>query len=299
MTGPGALLVIGDVVTDIVARHRAPLAPGTDTEAEIRSLPGGAGANVACWAVHAGLQDVRLLARVGAESAAWHESHLRGAGVRTRLVVDDLTPTATVVALVDSAAERTFLTDSGAALRLSADDWSPDFLDGVAHLHVSGYLFFAEASRGAVLPALRDAHTRGIPVSVDPASSGFITAVGVDRFLSLTEGVDVLLPNEEEARLLTDLPEPADAAAKLSRHAALVAVTMGARGALLAASGAVTARIPPVEVRAVDSTGAGDAFTGGFLAARLAGADDTTAAVAGCRMGAQAVASLGGRPLPS
>lgn len=50
----GALLVVGDVVTDIVARHRGPLAPGTDTAAAVRRLPGGAGANVACWAAHEG-----------------------------------------------------------------------------------------------------------------------------------------------------------------------------------------------------------------------------------------------------
>ena len=37
----GALLVVGDVVTDIVARHRGPLAPGTDTAAAVRRLPGG------------------------------------------------------------------------------------------------------------------------------------------------------------------------------------------------------------------------------------------------------------------
>lgn len=50
----GALLVVGDVVTDVVARHRGPLAAGTDTASSIRALPGGAGANVACWAAHAG-----------------------------------------------------------------------------------------------------------------------------------------------------------------------------------------------------------------------------------------------------
>src|SRR5690606_41689015 len=48
--GGGALLVVGDVVTDGVARHRGPLAPGTDTVASVRRVPGGAGANVACWA---------------------------------------------------------------------------------------------------------------------------------------------------------------------------------------------------------------------------------------------------------
>ena len=50
---PG-LLVVGDVVTDVVARHAEPLAPDTDTAAAIAVLPGGAGANVACWAARSG-----------------------------------------------------------------------------------------------------------------------------------------------------------------------------------------------------------------------------------------------------
>lgn len=115
----GGLLVVGDVVTDVVARHGTALIHGTDTSARIRTVPGGAGANVACWATRSGCRDVRLLARVGADSAAWHREALQRAGVRCLLAVDDDVPTATVVALVDSAAERTFLTDSGAALRLS------------------------------------------------------------------------------------------------------------------------------------------------------------------------------------
>ncbi|MEV0096144.1 PfkB family carbohydrate kinase [Streptomyces sp. NPDC050738] len=295
-TAAGALLVIGDVVTDIVARHRTPLATGTDTAAEIRTLPGGAGANVACWAAASGVSDVRLLARVGTGSASWHEQRLRDAGVRPLLIPDPHAPTATVISLVDAAAERTFLTDSGAALRLAVDDWAPELLEGVAHLHLSGYLFFADVSRDTARLAARDARARGIPVSVDPASTGFITALGVDCFLDAVEGADLLLPNADEARLLTGLAEPADAVVKLSRHFPLVAATLGAGGALVAASGAVTARVPATEVRAVDSTGAGDAFTGGFLAARLSGADDAAAAAAGCRAGAMAVTVIGGRP---
>ncbi|MGE6737903.1 carbohydrate kinase family protein, partial [Streptomyces sp. NPDC059900] len=219
----GALLVVGDVVTDIVARHGAPLAPGTDTAAAIRTLPGGAGANVACWAASRGCGDVRLLGRVGADSAAWHEEALRRAGVRPRLVVDSEAPTGTVICLVDGGAggaggaggggsrgagsagglaERTFLSDGGASLRLSEADWSPDLLDGVGWLHLSGYLFFAGPSRGAAAAALAAARARGVPVSVDPASAGFLAGFGAERFLAAVQGVEVLLPSEGEVRVL-------------------------------------------------------------------------------------------------
>ncbi|MFD8980611.1 carbohydrate kinase family protein [Streptomyces sp. NPDC059564] len=292
-------MVVGDVVTDVVAVHTEPLAPATDTAARIRTLPGGAGANAACWAARSGAAEVRLLARVGAESARWHERALVDAGVRPRLVVDPVEPTGTVVALVGKDAERTFLTDSGASLRLCPADWAPALLDGAAHLHLSGYLFFADSSRELALVALRAARTRGVPVSVDPASAGFLAVLGAERFLAAVAGVGVLLPNEDEARLLAGLPEPAGAAraaAELSRRVPLVVVTRGTGGALVAEGGRVTAEVAAEPAEAVDTTGAGDAFTGGFLAARLAGADPAQAAAAGCRAAARAVTRLGGRP---
>ncbi|WP_030348017.1 carbohydrate kinase family protein [Streptomyces sp. NRRL S-1022] len=294
----GALLVVGDVVTDVVARHRGPLAAGTDTAAVIRTLPGGAGANVACWAAHAGCADVRLLGRVGADAAVWHERELVAAGVRPSLVVDAEAATGTVICLVDAgaAAERTFLTDSGASLRLSPADWSDALLDGVARLHLSGYLLFTEASRALAETAVTAARARGVPVSLDPASAGFLIELGVDRFLAFAERLDLLLPSRDEACLLTGLPDPADAAAKLSRVVPLVVAKAGADGALVARSGTVVARVPAVPATPRDTTGAGDAFTGACLAALLAGAGPKDAAARGCRAGAEAVRRVGGRP---
>ncbi|MCS0603316.1 PfkB family carbohydrate kinase [Streptomyces sp. LP11] len=294
----GALLVVGDVVTDVVARHRGPLAAGTDTAAVIRTLPGGAGANVACWAAYTGCADVRLLGRVGADSAAWHERELVAAGVRPRLIVDPEAATGTVVCLVDTgaAAERTFLSDSGASLRLEPGDWSDGLLDGVARLHLSGYLLFSESSRALAETALAAARARAVPVSLDPASAGFLAEWGVDRFLAFAEGLDVLVPSRDEACLLTGLPDPADAAAKLSRLVPLVVAKAGADGALVARRGAVDARVPAPLAAPRDTTGAGDAFTGAFLAALVAGAEPREAAAQGCRAGADAVRREGGRP---
>ncbi|GHF46868.1 carbohydrate kinase family protein [Streptomyces morookaense] len=295
--GPGgALLVVGDVVTDVVARHRTPLAPATDTEARITTLPGGAGANAACWAARSGTADVRILARVGAEAAGWHGRSLRAAGVRPHLVTDPDVPTGTVVSMVGADGERTFLTDSGAVLRLSAADWRDDLLSGAGQLHISGYLFFADASRALARLAMDAARARSVPVSVDPASAGFIARFGVDRFLTAVAGTDVLLPNRDEAELLTGLTDSTDAVAKLSRDFPLVVATLGPRGAMVARSGTVVGRVPGEAVTAVDTTGAGDAFTGAYLAARLAGHDPVTAARHGCRAGAEAVTVIGGRP---
>jgi sugar/nucleoside kinase (ribokinase family) len=181
-------------------------------------------------------------------------------------------------------------------LRLEPDDWSDTVLDGVARLHLSGYLLFTEPSRALARTALAAARARGVPVSLDPASAGFLTRLGVERFLAFAEELDVLLPSRDEACLLTGLPDPADAAAKLSRLVPLVVAKAGADGALVARSGASPTRIPASPAVPRDTTGAGDAFTGAFLAALLAGADPQEAATQGCRAGARAVGRVGARP---
>jgi sugar/nucleoside kinase (ribokinase family) len=291
----GALLVIGDVVTDVVALHDGPLAPDTDTAARIAVLPGGSAANSAAWAAYSGAE-VRLLSRLGADSADWHRAELLGAGVRPHLVVDPELSTAVVICLVGVGAERTFVTDSGAAARLGPADWDPALLDGVARLHLSGYLHFADQGRQLAARAVAAAEATGLPVSVDPASTGFIERLGVAGFLAAIDGTDLLLPNLAEARLLAGTDDPVTAAERLSAVYGEAVVKLGPGGALAAREGKVLARIPAVPSRAVDTTGAGDAFTGAFLAARLRGADLTEATVAGCGAGAAAVARPGGRP---
>ncbi|MHC5262363.1 carbohydrate kinase family protein [Streptomyces sp. UC4497] len=297
--GGGALLVVGDVVTDVVARHPGPLATGTDTAASIRTVPGGAGANVACWAAYQGCRDVVLLGRVGVDSARWHEEELVRCGVRPRLVVDAEAPTGAVICLVDAGAggERTFLADGGASRRAGPEDWSPELLDGVGLLHLSGYLCFSATGRELVSAAVADARARGVPVSLDPASTGFLRELGVERFLALVDGVDVLVPSRDEAVLLSGEPGAEDAAAKLSGRFPVVVVKEGAAGACVARGRVVRERVCAAAGVAVrDSTGAGDAFTGSLLAARLRGAGWRESVDEGCRAGAVAVGIVGGRP---
>ncbi|TQF06710.1 sugar kinase [Kitasatospora acidiphila] len=290
------LLVIGNVVTDVVARHRGPLAPNTDTPARIVLLPGGAAGNTAAWAARSGAREVRVLARVGADSADWHRAALAAAGVTAQLVVAAEQPTGVVIALVDETAERSMVTDVGAAAGLRLADWDPVLLAGVDFLHLSGYLLFPPAGRELARAAIADARAAGVPVSVDPASTGFLGALGVPVFRAAASGVDVLIPNLEEARLLSGEAEPEAAAIALSRWVGTAVVKLGAAGAIAARAGAVIARAPGVPTAAVDSTGAGDAFAGGYLAALLAGADQQRALAAGCAAGAQAVAVVGARP---
>src|SRR5690606_25605935 len=136
-------------------------------------------------------------------------------------------------------------------------------------------------------------------VSVDPASAGFLRGFGVERFLAETAAADYLIPNLDEALLLSGLGpqgDPESAAAWLSGRYRTAVVKLGARGALLAQGGRVVARVPAEKTEVIDSTGAGDAFAAGFLTALLTAGSVAEAVASGCRTGADAVGQVGGRP---
>ncbi|MBO4273263.1 carbohydrate kinase family protein [Microbispora triticiradicis] len=297
MSAPPAtgLLVIGDVVTDVVALHDRPPATGTDTPADITLRPGGSGANTASWAARLGA-DTRLLARAGYDTGEWHAAELTKAGVRPHLRIDPGRPSAVVIAMVDASGERSMLTNRGASGHIGVEDWAPDLLDGVGRLHLSAYTMFAGPGLELARLAMREAAGRGIPVSVDPASCGPLREFGRERFLRETAPAATVIPNREEALLLSGASDPDTAGRVLSARYGTAVVKLGADGALLAREGRIVARAPAPPAAVVDSTGAGDAFAAGFLAATLAGGTPEEALRTGCEAGAMAVAQVGGRP---
>lgn len=293
---PGAVLVVGDVIDDVIVRPLAPVRRGTDTHARILATPGGSGANQAAWLAAEGAR-VRFAGRVGAADVARHRDTFTAAGVDAHLIADDQVGSGRIVILVDpDDGERTMFTDRGANLRLRRYDLPDDLLDGVAWLHLSGYSLFAAEVRDAVLDLAARATDRAIPVSVDPASTAFLDEVGPTTFLSWLPATHLLLPNLDEGRMLTGEDAPDAVARSLLDDVEVVALKLGATGALVARRGHTTVQLDAVPTEVVDTTGAGDAFCGAFLAARLRGASDDEAARAGVAAGARAVASAGARP---
>lgn len=295
VTGGGALVVVGDVVTDMVALHGSPVTPGSDAAAEIVLRPGGSGANTAAWAACLGAE-VRLLSRLGYDSSEWHLGELERSGVRPHVAVDTDEPTAVVIAMVDKSGERTMLTHRGAGGLISAADWDPRVLDGAGLLHLSGYVLFAPRGLELARRAMADAAAAGVPISVDPSSTGPLREFGVERFLEETAPAGLIIPNLDEALLLSGAATAERAAEVLSEAYGTAVVKMGADGALAAVDGSVVATAAGLTAEVVDSTGAGDAFAAGFLTAALRGAGEAAALEAGCRAGAECVAQVGGRP---
>jgi sugar/nucleoside kinase (ribokinase family) len=279
-------------MVDVVVRPSGPLAPGSDAPAVIRFHGGGSAANTAAWLAETGAAPL-LVGRVGDdERGRTARDELRAVGVEAALAVDPELPTGTCLVLVGHDGERTMAPDAGANDGLSDIDLRDELLASADHLHVAGYALLRSGSRPAARAAIARALERGMTVSVDPSSAALLSV----EFLGWAAGAGLLLPNLVEARALSGEEEPERAALALAGRFGEVVVTLGAGGALWTDGRSVVRReAVPVEV-VVDSTGAGDAFAAGLLAARVGGAGPAEALAAGARLAAEAVARPGGRP---
>jgi sugar/nucleoside kinase (ribokinase family) len=292
-----SVLVIGDVMIDVVVKPEGPVAPGADRRATIRQLPGGSGANQAAWLATEGV-DVVFAGRVGAEDCSRQEGLLAACGVRTMLAADAALPTGTLVTLVAADGERSFLTDRGANLNLCRADLPDTLLQGVDLVHVSGYALFERGPREAVLDLLQQATRRGIPFAVDPSSWSFLEEVGWAAFFRWTKGARLCFPNEREASVLAGTEDVTRQLDALCHHYPLVALKRGTEAAHAAEAGGGRWAVPVPQVDAVDASGGGDAFLGGFLAAWLRGEPMEECLRRGVLLGAMAVTQFGGRPSP-
>lgn len=289
-------IVVGDIMADIVAIAAGPLRRGSDTAAQVTTHGGGSGANTAAWLASEGYGTV-LVGRVGDDALGRQNlDDLAAVGVVTRVVQDPLVRTGTCVVVVSPDGERTMLPDAGANVHLAPADLPDALFAPGRHLHLSGYTLLHDGSRLAGLAALDLARRRRMTTSVDPASTGPLADVGVDRFMSWVDGVDVCLGNEEEVRALAGVDDPVAAGRVLARTFPVVVVKLGAAGAVLVAGAEEPVRAPAVAVDVRDTTGAGDAFAAGFLPAWRDGLGPMLALVAGNTVASRAVSRTGARP---
>lgn len=287
------IIVVGDAGLDVVARHSGPIPHGGDVRSKVTIEPGGAGANTAAWLAACGAQPV-LVARIGADSAGRQvHSELTSAGVRCAFSVDQEAATCCVVCLVDPDGQRSMLADRGANARFAPEDLDPGLLVGASHLHLSGYVLLDASSRPAGLAALAAARAAGLTTSVDPQAATLIEQDS-EAFLDDVRGVDLLLPNTEELIALTGSSAAAAAKALLDVVGAVV-LTSGADGASWVDADEIVS-VPAEPAECVDSTGAGDAFDAGLLAAWLAGGSKVEALLGGVRAGSRAVSLVGPQP---
>jgi ribokinase len=279
----GAVAVVGSINLDVVVAVQRHPAPGeTVIGGDRRELPGGKGANQAVAAARLGAS-VALVGRVGDDAAgAGLRDGLAAEGVDVaHVVVDRDAPTGMALIAVDAAGENTIVVSPGANARVGPADVerAGDVLAAAAVTLIQ-HEIPPEAVRAAVAAA-------GGTVVLNPAPAR-----------ALVEPIDVLVPNRLELEALADKAGDPEELARGLRDARAVVVTLGADGALVVEGDRATTVAAP-SVRAVDTTGAGDAFCGA-LAQALAGgaalADAVRWAVAAAAVSDTREGAQGGMP---
>jgi ribokinase len=303
------LLVVGDLMVDTVVKVAREPTWGADQNSTITRRVGGQGANTAAWLAWKGVP-VSLLATCGHDQEGqWALGQLDAMGVMAHVERVDGN-TGLCVVIVDGDGERTMFSDAGANVR-AANDVSPTWdsalnLSMDRHVHLSGYFLDRDPILAArILDACVDTGA-SVTVSLD-ASALPATAAHRSAVTSLLPRLDVLLGTVNELAAL--LPaEPAgiplrmdavDVAGRWREQAGfrgVVVVKEGAAGAS-ADAGTGTHRAPAQVGSVVDTTGAGDAFAAGFLAAwTLDPLDLDAALVSGIDVATVAIGTVGGSP---
>ncbi|HEU5491182.1 MAG TPA: ribokinase [Gaiellaceae bacterium] len=253
------ITVVGSINLDLVARcERLPRPGETLTGATFARFPGGKGANQAVACARLGAQ-VTMIGAVGRDSEAVEAlAGLREAGVTLELAESD-EPTGVALILVDDAGETQIVVAPGANRHLGEVTLREH--DAVlCQLEIPDTAVEAAWERCEGVFCLNAAPAR--PVAVD---------------------ADLTVVNRWELEMVT-------------RREGLLAVTLGADGAVLYEDGEEVARAAPPQVEAVDGTAAGDAFTACLLVSLLEGRDYDEALTRACAAGALAASRPGAQP---
>ena len=287
-------LCIGDLALDVVALLRTEITFGSDTQAHISTHGGGTGGNVATW-LGAKKVPVFLVTRVGKDSAGETLLHeLDTYGVEHTSETVEGVHTGVVISLVDSHGERTMFPDSGANAGLSLKDL-PSLVD-ISIAYISGYSFLNPSSRPGVIDMAREIASKNIPIVFDPASVGSMNFRGVTGFDEILRYTQVMILNESEAHFLSKKNSSHEALTVLLEQVPCVVIKAGADGALAQYRGSTPVKVPALPTTVKDTTGAGDAFAAGFIAAWMKNHDLSEALMNATSFAAECVAIIGARP---
>jgi sugar/nucleoside kinase (ribokinase family) len=263
-----------------------------------REISGGSAANSMASAAALGL-DVAFVGQVADDQlGAIFKHDMLSLGVRFETpALHSPPPTGRCLILVTPDGQRTMNTCPGASHQLGPEALDEKLIASASILMLEGYLWGPELPRRALVRAIEIARSGKPEIAFTLSESVCLPG----RREALTEmigsgGVDLLFLNDHEAIQLTGERDLGNALAVLSAQVGTLVVTRGAHGALGLQNG-TRVEIPAAPVaHVVDTTGAGDLFAAGFLAARCRGRDLTGCLETGAVCAAEVISHFGARP---
>jgi len=205
-------------------------------------------------------------------------------------------PTARSLIFVTPDAQRTMQTYLGATTQLGPEDVNMDYITSSKVVYLEGYLWDQPRAKKAMRDAAIKAQQAGVKVSLT-LSDAFCVARFRDEFLELAEKhVDILFANESEILSLYQVDRFDDALQRVRKHCEIAALTRSEKGSVIVNGDEVHIIDAEKGVKVVDTTGAGDAYAGGFLYGYTQGVDLVTCGRLGGLMAAEVISHLGPRP---
>ncbi|MBU8544361.1 MULTISPECIES: adenosine kinase [Roseomonadaceae] len=281
----------GMALIDTAAAERIYAAMGPGVEGS-----GGSAANTCAVAAALGAR-VGFLGKVAADELGKVFGHdIQAAGVHFPTApLSGGAPTARCLILVTPDGQRTMNTFLGACVAFGPDDVSEAEVVSAAVTYLEGYLFDPPEAKAAFFKASRAAHAAGRQVALtlsDPFCVGRHRAAFQDFVKNET---DILFANEAEILSLYETDDLAAAIAKVRTEVSLAAITLSEKGSLVVA-GDQEWRVAAVPTQVVDTTGAGDAYAAGFLAALAQGKPMAECGRWGSVAAAEVISHFGARP---
>jgi sugar/nucleoside kinase (ribokinase family) len=266
------VLAIGELNLDLIltGMDTMPI-PGREVIAKNASLAlGSSTAICAAGTARLGLKTALCGVVGGDDFGAKAIQFLKEYGIDTRYVrVDDKLQTGLTVSLSDSR-DRALVTHLGSISEVLPEFVNGEMMSGVRHIHVGSY-FLQEKLRKGLPRIFAEAASRGVTTSLD---SGWDDTDCWDYNLAdVLAHTDIFFPNETEALAITGEDSPEGAAAALAKQCRIAVVKCGRDGAWLCGDGRQLHADTYLDMKAVDTTGAGDSFNAGFIYAFLLGYD--------------------------
>lgn len=309
------ILGIGNAIVDVISRaddgflaargmHKGGMALISTEEAEALYAAMGpgvesSGGSVAnSCAVAAGLgARVGFLGKVAADPLGQVFGHdIRAAGVHFPTApLAGGAPTARCLILVSPDGQRTMNTYLGACVTFGEEDVDAAEIARAQVVYLEGYLFDPPAAQAAFRAAARAAHAAGRKVALS-LSDPFCVGRHRDAFRAFVrEECDILFANEAEILSLYEAPDFAAAQAAARADVQIAALTRSEKGSVIVA-GTETHEVASTPTEVLDTTGAGDAYAGGFLAAHTRGLPLAVAGSWGSACAAEVISHFGPRP---
>lgn len=229
---------------------------------------GGSAANTASGIANMGVHTSYIGMVGNDELGRFYEQDMQDNNISTHIFRNDEIATGLALALVSPDGERTFATHLGAAVTLSAENITSDLFSDFDYLHIEGYLISNNDLFNKILKCGKQANCK---ISIDLASYNVVEE-NLEYLRRVCKGVHIIFANEDEARAFSGKKDPEEALEFISQYSDIAVVKIGAKGSLISHEGMVY-RISETQRNKIDTTGAGDLYAGGFLAALCGGKD--------------------------